>query len=79
MENLEFILKEKVERFDEEGNIHKVSTLGYKFTFRGKQYGNYFVINKPSVTAQDVMEILEQLCPSIEQTLKELQADTKSI
>jgi hypothetical protein len=79
MENLEFILKENVERFDDEGKIHKVSTLGYKFNFRGQWYGDYFVINKPTVTAQDVMEILEQLCPKIEQTLKDLQAETKSI
>jgi hypothetical protein len=81
MEKLQFILKENVERFDEEGNIlpDKVSTLGYKFEFRGQWYGDYFVINKSSVTAQDVMEILEQLCPIIEQTLKKLQSDTKSI
>lgn len=81
MEKLQFILKENVERFDDEGNIlpDKVSTLGYKFDFQGEWYGDYFVINKPSVTAQDVMEILEQLCPIIEQTLKKLQADTKSI
>jgi hypothetical protein len=81
MEKLRFILKENVERFDEDGKIlpDKVSTLGYKFEFNGEWHGSYFVINKPSVTAQDVMEILEQLCPSIEQTLKALQADTKSI
>ena len=81
MENLKFILNENVDRFDDEGNIlpNKVSTLGCKFTFQGQQYGNYFVINKPSVTAQDVMEILEQFCPYIEQTLKELQTDSKSI
>ena len=77
MKNLQFILKENVERFDEEVNIlpDKVSTLGVKFTFEGKQYGNYFVINKPTVAAQDVMETLEQLCPYIEKTLKELQGD----
>lgn len=81
MEKLQFILKENVERFDDKGNIlsDKVSTLGYKFTFQGNQYGDYFIINKPSVTAQDVMEILEQLCPKIEQTLKKLQTDNKSI
>ncbi len=77
MENLQFILKENVDRFGENGEIlpDKVSTLGVKFTFGGEQYGNYFVINKPSVTAQDVMETLEQLCPYIEQTLKELQKE----
>lgn len=81
MEKLQFILKENVERFDEEGNIlpDKVSTLGYKFEFRGQWYGDYFVINKSSVTAQDVMETLEQLCPIIEQTVKGLQSETKSI
>lgn len=81
MEKLQFILKENVERIDDEGNIlpDKVSTFGYKFTFQGEQYGDYFVINKPSVTAQDVMEILEQLCLLIEQTLKKIQTDNKSI
>jgi hypothetical protein len=71
MEKLQFILHENVDRFDDEGNIlpDKVSTLGYKFTFQGQLYGDYFVINKPSVTAQDVMETLELLCPFIEKTL----------
>jgi hypothetical protein len=74
MENLQFILVENVDRFDEEGNIlpDKVSTIGCKFTFKGQQYGNYVSIKKPTVTAQDVMCVLEQLCPYIEQTLKEL-------
>lgn len=77
MEKLQFILKENVERWGENGEIlpGKVSTLGYKFTFNGQLYGNYFVINKPSVTAEDVMKTLEQLCPTIEQTLKELQKE----
>ena len=77
MENLQFILHENAERFDENGEIlpDKVSTLGFKFRFGGTWYGDYFVINKPFVTAQDVMEILEQLCPIIEQTLKELPTD----
>ena len=81
MENLKFILKENVVMFDEEGNIlpDKVSTLGFKFTFGGEQYGSYFIINKPSVTAQDVMEALEGISIDIEQLLKKLQADTKSI
>ena len=81
MQDLTFVLKENVDRFGENGEIlpDKVSTLGFKFTFGGERYGNYFVINKPSVTAQDVMETLEQLCPYIEQTLKELQTDTKRI
>lgn len=81
MENLQFILNENVDRFGPNGEIlpDKVSTLGAKFTFEGQQYGNYFVINKPTVTAQDVMETLEQLCPYIEKTLKELQANTKGI
>ena len=77
MENLQFILHENVDRFGENGEIlpDKVSTLGYKFVFRGQLYGDYFVINKPSVTVQDVMETLEQICPSIEQTLKKLDAN----
>lgn len=81
MGKLQFILKEKnVERFDN-GNIlpDKASTLGYKFDFQGKWYGDYIVINKPTVTAKDVMEALEQLCPSIEKTLKEIQTGIKSI
>ena len=77
MENLEFILNENVDSLVIEGG--KVSTVGCKFTFQGKQYGHYMVIKKPTVTAQDVMEMLEHLCPYIEQTLKELQADTKSM
>ena len=76
MEKLQFILKENVEQLP---NTERVSTLGYKFEFNGEQYGNYIVIKKPFVTAQDVMEILEHLSLSIEQTLKKLQADTKSI
>lgn len=74
MEKLQFILKENVERFDDKENIlpDKVSTLGYKFEFRGEWYGDYFVINKPTVTAQDVMEALEQLCTTIAQTVKKL-------
>ena len=81
MENLQFILHENVERFDEDGNIlpDKVSTLGFKFSFKEMWYGDYFVINKPTVTAQDVMETLEQLCPYIEQAWKESQTGTKSI
>ena len=77
MENLQFILHENVERFSENGEIlpDKVSTLGYKFTFRGNLYGDYFVINKPSVTAQDVMECLKDLCHSLEQTLKKLEQE----
>ena len=74
MEKLQFILKENVERFDDKENIlpDKVSTLGYKFEFRGEWYGDYFVINKPTVTARDVMEALKQLCTTIEQTVKKL-------
>ena len=70
-----------MERFDDKGNIlpDKVSTLGYKFTFQGKLYGDYFIINKPSVTAQDVMDILEPLCSELEHTLKKIQTDNKSI
>ena len=81
MKNLQIILHENVERFGENGEIlpDKVSTLGYKFDFEGEWYGEYFVINKPSVTVQDVMETLKQLCPIIEQTLEKLQSDTKSI
>ena len=77
MENFQFILHENVERFGNNGEIlpDKVSTLGYKFTFEGQQYGDYFVINKPSVTAQDVMEILEPLFHSIGNVLKGLKGD----
>ena len=81
MEKLQFILHENVERFGEDGEIlpDRVSTIGFKFTFGGKQYGDYTVINKPTVTTQDIMEALEDLCPEIEMVLKELQADTNSI
>ncbi len=81
MKKVQFILKENTERFDEEGNIlpDKVSTLGYKFEFRGKWYGDYLVINKPTMTAQDIIDAINELCPKLEQTLKEIQTDTKSI
>ena len=72
MKNLEFILHENLDRFDEDGNIlpEKVSTLGYKFEFEGTQFGSYFVINKPSVTVQDIMDVLKLLCSEIEGDLK---------
>ena len=73
MEDLHFILHENVERFDNNGEIlpDKVSTIGFKFRFAGQWYGDYFVINKPSVTVQDVMETMKQLCPIILKALKE--------
>ena len=81
MENLEFILHTNVEELGADGEIRpdKVSTFGYKFAFGGKWYGNYLVINNPSATAQDIMEALKTLCPEIEQRLKDLQSETKSI
>lgn len=74
--DLKFILKENVIRFDEKGNIlpGRVSTFGYKFTFGSELYGSYMVICKPTVTAQDIMDCLEALCPEIEQLLNELTA-----
>ena len=79
MKNLQFILHENVERFGENGEIlpDKVSTLGFKLDFEGKWYGDYFVINKPSVTVQDVMETLEQLSPIIVNVLKKIEGDKK--
>ena len=74
MKNLQFILKENVETDGE-----KVSTFGYKFELNGEWHGDYVVIKNPSVTAQDVMEALEMLCPEIEKRVNELQAGTKSI
>jgi hypothetical protein len=76
MKNLQFILKENVEQLF---TTDRVSTFGYKFELNGEWHGDYVIIKNPSVTAQDVMEALELLCPKIEQTLKKLQADTKSI
>lgn len=77
MEKLQFILKENVPLlFDEKGR--RVTTLGFKFEFEGKQYGSYMVINKPTVTAEEVMQTLKDLCPSIEDALK-LAQETKSI
>ena len=70
MEKLQFILHENVE------SLGGKSTLGYKFGFGDKWYGNYVVIDKPTVTTQDIMDTLNGFCPEIEQTLKELQANT---
>lgn len=70
MKNLQFILKENVEQLF---TTDRVSTFGYKFELNGEWHGDYVVIKNPSVTAQDVMEALEMLCPYIEQTLKDLQ------
>lgn len=76
LKDLKFILNENVMQFDEEGNIlpGRVSNVGYKFTFGSELYGSYMVICKPTVTAQDIMDCLEALCPEIEQLLNELTA-----
>lgn len=76
MEKLQFILKENVEQLF---TTDRVSTFGYKFELNGEWHGDYVVIKNPSVTAQDVMEALELLCPEIEKRVNELQAGTKSI
>ena len=77
MEKLQFILKENIPFvFDEKEG--RVTTLGFKFEFEGKQYGNYMVINKPTVTTEEVMQTLKDLCPLIEDALK-LAQETKSI
>ena len=66
MENLQFILKENGEIGEAFCNK---STLGFTFEANGHLVGNYVVIDKPSVTVQDVMEALKELCPMIEQCL----------
>ena len=67
MKNLEFILHENVDNLVLSGTPK--STLGYKFEKDGKQYGDYIVIDSPSVTTSDVMDGLGELCRSIEKTL----------
>ena len=67
MENLQFILHENVDNFGLSETPK--TTLGYKFEKDGKQYGDYIVIDSPSVTVSDVMDGLGVLCRSIEKTL----------
>lgn len=76
MKNLEFILKENVEQLF---TTDRVSTFGYKFELNGEWHGDYVVIKNPSVTAQDVMEALELLCPEIEKRVNELQGEIEGI
>jgi hypothetical protein len=75
MKNLQFILKENAAQLF---STERVSTFGYKFELNGEWHGEYVIIKNPYATVQDVMEALELLCPCIEQTWKEFQADTKS-
>ena len=72
MKKLKFILHENVDRLDENGKLlpNKVTTLGFKFEANGVWYGDYMILNKPTATVQDIMSLLEGLCPLVEQALE---------
>lgn len=63
MEKIKFILRENVDRWSPEGKLlpGKVSTLGFKITVSEEIDGSYFVINKPTVTAKDIVNVLNDV------------------
>lgn len=58
MKNLQFIFHENNSFVYEE----PVTTVGYKFELNGEQYGEYIVINKPSVSAEEALKAVNELC-----------------
>ena len=72
MKNLQFIFHEHFHEHTPFMNEEPVTTVGYKFELNGEQYGEYIVIDKPSVSAEEALEAVNELCIMIVNQMKVL-------
>lgn len=71
MRNLHFILHENSDSV--KLTDQPITTLGFKFEKNGTQYGDYITINKPSISAEEVVKGVNELCLSFEKMMTEFE------